>query len=299
MKTLLAICVATLMLGACAPPSPPPSPPPVPKRYVDMVFPAASVTVGITYASGRPDLVTGDPVDLHLDVSAPTKDTVTNRPAILWIHGGGFRVGSRAGLDSVATEYSRRGYVSIPVDYRLDPGNRCQDVQDGKIRPEQLEAETARCLAAIDAAQADTATAVAWVRSHAAQLGIDPDRIVAAGFSAGAVTATHLGERQNGAGGPVDPTTRVSAVLAASGCNYELDTIDASDAPISMLASQFDQAVPFGCSTAVVDRSTALGIHTQGLFHLGEGTHAMDLYTEYKTQTDAAWTGFLVRELHL
>lgn len=293
-KYLLAIGLAALMLGACVPP-----PPPAQHRYVDMVFPSVTTKADLTFATGRPDLVSGDPVDLHLDVYTPAGDTVQNRPAIVWIHGGGFKGGTKTAVATPAEEYARRGYVSVAVDYRLDPGNRCQDLQDGRVPTAEIPAETARCEAAIDAAQDDTALAVAWVRSHATQLGVDPDRIAAGGFSAGAVTAVHLGERLNGAGGPVDPATKVAVVLAASGCNYELDTIDASDAPVSMLASQFDPAVPFECSKAVVDRSAALGIDTQSLFHLGEGAHAMKLYEQYQAQTDAAWTSFLVQELHL
>src|SRR5947208_12751042 len=171
-----------------------------PRRYVDLVFPQVSTTQDVTYATA-PDLVSGAPVTLGLDVFKPAGDTVTNRPVIVWVHGGGFRTGTKAATTTVASEYAQRGYVTVSIDYRLDPGNRCQDVQDGKITdPDELAAETARCERAIFAAQHDAQAVVRFVRAHAAANGVDPGKIAVGGFSAGAVTALDVAYRYDDPG---------------------------------------------------------------------------------------------------
>jgi acetyl esterase/lipase len=284
--------------SACMPPPGGASP----KRYVDLVFPRAVAASNVKYATA-PDLVTGAPVDLALDVFAPAGDTVTNRPAIIWVHGGGFRVGTKAATAGVASEYARRGYVTVSIDYRLDPRNRCQDVQDGKItNPDELAAETARCEAAILAAQHDTQAVVRFVRGQAGGYGIDPGKIAVGGFSAGAVTAVHVAYRSDDPGdvGDFDGVdSRAQAALAASGCNYAPPSIGAGDAPVFLLHAQFDQAVPFACAQSTAQRARDAGLVAETMFFYGESTHAKALYDKYKSQVDARWTAFLVAQLHL
>jgi dienelactone hydrolase len=286
-----ALAVATV---ACVPPGP--------KRYVDLVFPQVATTQNVKYATA-PDLVNGSPVDLRLDVFRPTGDTVTNRPAVIWVHGGGFRTGTKAATTAVASEYAQRGYVTLSIDYRLDPGNRCQDVQDGKITdPNELEIETARCERAIFAAQHDTQAVVRFVRANAAAYGVNPGKIAVGGFSAGAVTALHVGYRSDDPGdvGDFDGVdSRVQAALAASGCNYDPDSIGAGDAPVFLLHAEFDQAVPFACAQSTAQRAEDTGLVAETMFFYGESTHAKALYDKYKAQVDTRWTSFLVEQLQL
>jgi hypothetical protein len=91
----------------------------------------------------------------------------------------------------------------------------------------------------------------------------------------------------------------VSAALAASGCNYFPDSIDADDAPLSMLASGGDAAVPFACSTATGDAAEAVGVAVQRLLYPDESGHAKGLYTAHQAEVDAAWKEFLVVHLRL
>lgn len=271
-------------------------------RFVDQVFPTVTTTSDLTYATA-PDLQTGQPVQLELDLYGPAGDTMAARPAIVWIHGGGFKGGKKDAVVDAATAYARRGYVTIGIDYRVDPGNRCQDVQHGLISdPVELATEAARCSAAIAAAQHDTQAAIRWLRANAATYGVDPGRIAAAGFSAGAVTATNVAERSEDpgtVGDHLDQPSGVDVGLAASGCNYLPDSIDASDAPVSLLASELDRAVLFSCTVETAERAAAVGTPVQTLFHYGEPTHGLDLYLKYRSETDAAWTSFLVEHLDL
>jgi len=288
------VLAATAGAAACAPPSN--------TRYVDRIFSLATQTKAVTYATA-PDLVTGAPVTLGLNVFQPAGDTVTGRPAVIWVHGGGFRSGNRSSTDQIAAEYAERGYVTFSIDYRLDPGNRCQDVQDGRITdPTQLATETARCKAAIIGAQHDAQAAVRWVRANAARYGVDPGKIAIGGFSAGAVTALHAAYRSDDPGDVGDHDvvdSRVQAALSASGCNYLPESIGPGDAPVQLLHAEYDFFVPFSCAQDVARRAQAAGLVVQTLFFSNDPAHADWLYVTHKDQVDAAWTAFLVAQLHL
>lgn len=97
-------------------------------------------------------------------------------PVLVWIHGGGWVIGSAAA--SLATTHnlaSKAGCVVVSLDYRLAPEHKAP--------------------AAID----DCFTATEWVLDHAAELNGDPGRVAVGGDSAGgnlsALTALHLGRR--------------------------------------------------------------------------------------------------------
>jgi acetyl esterase/lipase len=271
-------------------------------RYVDQVFASADAHRDVEYAVA-PDLVTGAPRSLTLDWFEPHGDSGSARPVVVWIHGGGFRGGTKAATAEVADAYARRGYVTLSINYRLDPGSRCQEVQDGVFTdPAQYELERARCERAIIAAQHDTHAAIRWARGNAGPLHIDRTRVAAGGFSAGAVTAVHVAQRSEDPGDVGDHDGRVSSVragLAASGCNYDPDSIAPGDAPIFLLASEHDGAVPFACVRDTEARSRAAGIPVGTRYYYGEGTHAKALYEKYRAAVDADWTAFLVQHLDL
>lgn len=257
---------------------------------------AASDPTTVTYAT-EPGIVTGEVVDLELDYYLPTQPSEAAVPAIIWIHGGGFRGGDRSSLDEVATFYAASGYVTVSIDYRLDPESRCQDVQDGVFTDPGVDAlQRARCEAAIVAAQHDAQGAVRWLRANAAELGVDPDRIAVGGFSAGAITAVHVGQRADdpGQSGEYDDVdSHVSAVLAASGCSYLPESIDSGDAPLSMLATGHDRAVPFECVVDTADRTEAAGVVVQRIFYPDEQLHARNLYLAHQAEVDPLWLAFL------
>ena len=116
---------------------------------------------GIRRINNIPYTAQADPQQ-HLDIYVPA-DTLPGsaRPVVLYLHGGGFVLGSRKTHALPAYLHARSGAVVFNICYRTSPTHRY---------PAALE---------------DCAAAYRWVREHAAEYGGDPDRIVIAGESAG------------------------------------------------------------------------------------------------------------------
>jgi len=94
------------------------------------------------------------------------------RPAIVFFFGGGWTNGSPAQFERQCRHFAERGMVAITADYRVASRHH--------VKPTACVADAKSC--------------IRWVRRNAERLGIDPERIVAAGGSAGghlaAATAT-------------------------------------------------------------------------------------------------------------
>ena len=119
-------------------------PPPgaAPLRYRDAVFAGVSTTSDVVYGSA-PN-ISGQTITLRFDLYEPTGDTVTERPAIVWVHGGSFSSGDKTSPELVdeANTFAEKGYVNASINYRLEPGG-CS-----------AGAPTANCVTAIQEAQA-------------------------------------------------------------------------------------------------------------------------------------------------
>ena len=103
---------------------------------------------------------------LKLDLYLPA---TTSRPApvIVWIHGGGWRMGDKSHCPFASA--TARGYAVASLDYRLT---------DKAIFPAQIH---------------DCKAAIRWLRAHAAEYGLDADHIGAVGASAGGHLVALLG----------------------------------------------------------------------------------------------------------
>lgn len=108
---------------------------------------------------------------LLLDVYLPPeKSTSASLPAILLVHGGGWKHGNKTDMALEGEFYSRRGYVCVSTSYRLLAG-------DQNRWPTQL---------------VDARKALAWMRDNKNGLNINPERIAALGVSAGGHIVSHL-----------------------------------------------------------------------------------------------------------
>ena len=113
-----------------------------------------------------------DETKLNLWVFNHTNGFKSNeKPAIVFFFGGGFRMGSPKQFEEHSKYLSARGMVSIVVDYRVSSRNKTKPIQ---------------CLN-------DAKSAIRWVRKHSKSLGIDPNRIIASGGSAGGALAALTG----------------------------------------------------------------------------------------------------------
>jgi acetyl esterase/lipase len=153
------------------------------KRFLLLLM-SVSLSAGIAFAQGRDqsrlfsppqpgvrvykDLpyMTGAHERQKLDLYVP-ENSERPLPLIIWIHGGGWRYGSKE--DCPVLPWTGEGYVVASIDYRLS--------QDACF-PAQIE---------------DCKAAIRWVRTHAAEYKIDADRVAAWGGSAGGHLASLLG----------------------------------------------------------------------------------------------------------
>lgn len=103
---------------------------------------------------------------LHLYVLEPADTSSQPHPAIIFFHGGGWVALGPGAFNHQAEYLSARGMVAIEVEYRLLTGNESPQI----------------CVE-------DAKSSVRWVRSHAGQLSVDPNRIVESGGSAGGYLA--------------------------------------------------------------------------------------------------------------
>lgn len=104
---------------------------------------------------------------LLLDLYLPTKESEKPLPVVMWIHGGGWRKGSKESCPLIWL--ANEGYAVVSLGYRLIPEAKW---------PMPLD---------------DSRAAVRWLRSNAGKYKLDPQRIVVAGGSSGGNLASITG----------------------------------------------------------------------------------------------------------
>lgn len=126
-----------------------------------------------------------------LDLYVPEKASQP-LPLIIWVHGGGWQAGSKDGCPPLRQGFVARGYAVASLDYRLS---------DDAVFPAQIE---------------DCKAAVRWLRAHAKEYGLNPDRFGVWGSSAGGHLVALLGtsgdEKAFAVGEHLDVSSRVQAV---------------------------------------------------------------------------------------
>lgn len=176
--------------------------------FVSILFSAATVTIAqqpartklpselVNSLSAHTDLTYAKYGDreLQLDLYRP-KESKEKLPAIVCIHGGGWRKGTRKGMTNLAQALAARGFVGVTVSYRLS----------GEAK--------------FPAAIQDCKASVRWLRANADKYGIDKTRIGVTGLSAGghlaALMATSGGVKElEGQGGNADYSSAVQAGVA-------------------------------------------------------------------------------------
>jgi len=172
--------------------------------------------------------------ELKLDLARP--DAEGPFPAIVFVHGGGWRGGHRAHYRRQVVEAARRGYVAVTVTYRLTEADA-----DGRARhPFPIQVNDVKC-------------AVRWLRANAAKYHVDPERIGATGGSAGGHLSLMLGltdasAKLEGDGGHPRQSSRVQAVVNYFGPTDMLElhrtTVGGKEIVASFLGGTPDEVRP-------------------------------------------------------
>ncbi len=135
---------------------------------------------------------------VHLDVLRPAARPAAPVPALVWVHGGGFSLGTKQQGLAQNVRFAQRGWYTVTIEYRLS----------GEAK--------------FPAAVHDCKAAVRWLRANAASLGVDPDRIAIWGSSSGGNLAALVGTSGGvadleGDGGNPGVSSRVRCVVDCYG----------------------------------------------------------------------------------
>ena len=224
-------------------------------RYQDELF--SSVTLStVNYSDVYNDF------RHEMDIYTPNNDTVTNRPVIVYMHGGAFTSGSKNSIDCVdfCNYFAKRGYVAISSNYRLSNN----PIFFAASRQNQYET--------VMKSVSDIKAVIRYLRKDYTlgnSLGIDSSSIFVGGYSAGAVLAIHLAyiddvndlptspiNAQNifnnlggmeGDAGNYGYSSLVSGVISFAGGINELNWIDSTDEPLFSVHGSNDLVVNYNC----------------------------------------------------
>jgi len=243
-----------------------------------------TVTKDITYRKG-------DSNAWKLDLALPVDAGDHLRPALVIVHGGGWASGSKSVdvYQKMMVDYARKGYVTINVEYRLTG-----------------EAPFPACIE-------DVKCAVRWLRAHADEYRVDPERIGAYGHSAGAHLALMLAmvprsAGLEGDGGWDEYSSRVNVAAAGSPPTelgrdvpmaktewWPIGYISADQPPMFLIQGGNDNIVRPSLTEDFVEKMKAVGANIEYLRIDGVG-HGV-AYAEKLEITDPAIETFFAKHL--
>lgn len=220
-----------------------------PGRYTEPLFDEVIVTSAVPFGSNT--AVAGGSQTLLMDVYEPAGDLLEQRPVVIIAFGGSFVAGSRADVAELCTAFAQRGYVAVAPDYRV-----------GFFLPNALTTT----LAVVRGAH-DVKACIRFLRKSVEEgdpYGIDPDRIIAGGVSAGAISAIHatyldtdeempavlnsqiaqLGGAEGNSGSP-GYSSAVAGCLSFSGAIGDTTWVGAGNVPLYSIHETGDEVVPY------------------------------------------------------
>ena len=219
-------------------------------RYLTQQFASVTEVLGVTFGSNT--AVSGGAQALKMDVYMPTGDALDSRPVILVAFGGSFIGGTRSDVADLCRTFAKMGYVAVAPDYRV-----------GFFLPNATT--TTR---AVMRGAHDMKGCVRYLRRSVEELGnpygIDTDRIIAGGVSAGAISAIHatyldqeselppvlaaesaaIGGVEGNSGSP-EYSSAVLGCFSMSGAIGDTSWVNAGDPPLVSVHDIGDGVVPY------------------------------------------------------
>ena len=156
-------------------------------------------SAGSPLAPGTREYAYGADPKQRLDLVKPPG--VARALVLLFIHGGGWSIGDKAhAAGNKAIWANSKGWAFASANYRLVPQ------------------------ATVESQAADVASAIAWLRANAASQGLDPDRIVLMGHSAGAHLVALVGTDPTYLKAAGVPMGAIKGVVLLDGAGYDVPT---------------------------------------------------------------------------
>lgn len=159
---------------------------------------------GAPLPAGMRELAYGSDAKQRLDLMVPAG--AANAPLLFFVHGGGWSIGDkRPGAGNKASWAAGKGWAFASANYRLVPQST------------------------VEQQAADLANALAFLRANAARKGLDPDRIVLMGHSAGAHLAALLGTDPQYLAAAGVPLSAIRGIVLLDGAGYDVPSQANSD----------------------------------------------------------------------
>ena len=232
--------------------------------FVDEVY-GSQRTEGIQYGTGSTGNPANGSIDLCLDIYEPTgTDLPEKRPAMVFIHGGGFISGDKGAITirNLCESFTKRGYVCASIQYRL--------VVDRPTYEAGPASDLSALFRSINAASQDAAKAIRWLRQNATTYHIDPTRIGIGGSSAGAITSLYTASQE---AATIGPDAEVGVVIDLWGAMYGAESlVDAGDPAIFIVHGTDDPTVAYSETANLVAHLDSIS-HPYQLYPIAGAGH--------------------------
>ena len=224
----------------------------------------------------------------QLDVYEPSKDSSSKHPLIVWMHGGGFKYGTKnaAEIKLWGNEFAKRGYVVAAINYRRSKKHPLLKFKD----------LISACYDAVD----DVQTAVNYLKANADKFNIDTSKIILGGNSAGAIIAlqavySNRADLRNvidsnktiANTGNYNPMN-IAAVINFWGALLDKEWLSRAKVPIVSVCGSKDKLVPpdtkraaFFGSVAIHKKADALHIPNRIKVYEGYGHELQKLFNPF------------------
>lgn len=206
------------------------------ERFLEALFDSVDIQT-YTYTSK-------DGHNLDMDLYFPYGDTLSARPTVLFVHGGGFSGGSRNSPEIVVfcRRLAEHGYLAASISYRL--------TRQGEPTAFGCDCPATDKLNTFQSAVEDLQDATAFLIRERESLGVDPHSIILAGSSAGAETVLNAAYQPPYCFGLDSGPVSYAGVIAMAGAIPDTSRIFADSAiPSLLFHGTCDNLVPYASAS--------------------------------------------------